>query len=114
MEEELTEYLRQADCLAVYGSVPDDKVREIATELANRAFLLATEIAPDVIEDVLGPVPDPCECPNCDDPTNGGECMRNFCSVCRDELGHDATWPERCDDCGGGWVIEELPVNGGR
>ena len=38
-------------------------------------------------------------CPVCEDPANGGECMRNFCWHCLRELGWEAVWGELCDGC---------------
>ena len=40
-----------------------------------------------------------CECPNCDDPFNGGECQKGFCAQCLVELYWEATWGDVCDDC---------------
>lgn len=43
-----------------------------------------------------------CLCPECDpddgsDPGDG--CMKNFCAICRDELGYESTWPDSCGRC---------------
>lgn len=41
-----------------------------------------------------------CECPNCDDPHNGGECIRGFCAGCRESLNDSAAvWGDMCGEC---------------
>lgn len=57
MENELREFLESSDALAIYPNVTPEQLNEIAVELANRVFMLAVEIAPDVIESVLGTPP---------------------------------------------------------
>ena len=38
-----------------------------------------------------------CECPNCEE--NEGDCLKNFCAICRQELGYESTYPDSCGTC---------------
>jgi hypothetical protein len=43
-----------------------------------------------------------CACPSCspDDGSDpGDECFRNFCALCRAELGYESDWPDLCGRC---------------
>lgn len=41
-----------------------------------------------------------CDCPACDDPSEGDQCLLGFCSTCWDELNNsEARWGLLCDRC---------------
>ena len=45
---------------------------------------------------------EPCSCPVCDshdDSLDDSGCLRNFCALCREELGYESDWPDLCGRC---------------
>lgn len=38
-----------------------------------------------------------CDCPNCE--AEEGDCLKNFCAICREELGYESTYPDSCGLC---------------
>jgi hypothetical protein len=41
--------------------------------------------------------PPACDCPNCE--AEESDCLKNFCAICREELGYESTYPDSCGLC---------------